>query len=136
MSLDGAPMRYYKVEEWESRLRAVFDRVDEYLEEKYGHKYPLHPARPARGTTSSKAHDGLFNLGASFSAGYGSRRGPGYVVEVRMVTLTRVPQYIRDRIEEEAVERLREELPKEFPDRDLKVERDGPVYKIYGDLHL
>ncbi len=114
----------------------MFDRIDDCLEEKYGHEYPLHPARPARGVTSSKSHDGLFNIGASFSAGYGSKRGPGYVVQVRMVTLTRVPQYIRDRIEEEAVQRLREELPKEFPDRKLEVERDGPVYKIHGDLRL
>jgi len=129
-------MRYHKVEEWESRLKRVFDRVDDYLEESYGHKYPLHPARPARGETSSKAQDGLFNIGASFSAGYGSRRGPGYVVEVRMVTLSRVPRYIREQIEEEAVQRLREELPKEFPDRELQVERDGPVYKIHGDLRF
>jgi hypothetical protein len=129
-------MRYHKAEEWESRLKRVFDRIDDYLEEKYGHEYPLHPARPARGVTSSKSHDGLFNIGASFSAGYGSERGPGYVVQVRMVTLTRVPQYIRDRIEEEAVHRLREELPKEFPDRKLEVERDGPVYKIHGDLRF
>lgn len=114
----------------------MFDRVDDYLEEEYGRRYPLHPARPARGKTSSKAHDGLFNIGASFSAGYGSKRGPGYVVQVRMVTLTRVPQYIRDQIEEEAVERLRQELPREFPDRELRVERDGPVYKIYGDLRF
>lgn len=129
-------MRHHKIEEWESKLKRVFDRVDDHLEEKYGRKYPLHPARPTRGTTSSKAHDGLFNLGASFSAGYGSKRGPGYVVEVRMVTLTRVPQYLRNQIEEEAVERLREELPREFPDRELKIERDGRVYKIHGDLRL
>ena len=129
-------MRHHKIEEWESKLKRVFDRVDDYLEEKYGRKYPLHPARPARGTTSSKAHDGLFNLGASFTAGYGSKRGPGYVVEVRMVTLTRVPHYIRIRIEDEVIERLREELPKEFPDRELQIERDGQVYKIYGDLRL
>lgn len=129
-------MRHHKIEEWESKLKRVFDRVDDYLEEKYGRKYPLHPARPARGTTSSKAHDGLFDLGASFTAGYGSERGPGYVVEVRMVTLTRVPHYIRSRIEDEVVERLREELPKEFPDRGLQVERDGQVYKIHGDLRL
>jgi len=129
-------MRHHKIEEWESKLKRVFDRVDDHLEEKYGRKYPLHPARPTRGTTSSKAHDGLFNLGASFSAGYGSKRGPGYVVEVRMVTLPRVPQYIRNQIEEEAVERLREELPREFPDRELKIERDGQVYKIHGDLRL
>jgi hypothetical protein len=57
-------------------------------------------------------------------------------VEVRMVTLTRVPQYIRDRIEEDAVGRLQEELPREFPERELRVERDGPVYKIYGDLRI
>jgi hypothetical protein len=129
-------MRYHKVEQWESRLKRVFDKVDDYLEEKYGRKYPLHPARPARGKTSSKSHDGLFNIGASFSGGYGSKHGPGYVVEVRMVTLSRVPQYIRDQIEEEAVDRLREELPKEFPDRELKVERDGRVYKISGDLRF
>jgi hypothetical protein len=129
-------MRDFKVEEWESRLKRVFDLVDDHLEEKYGRKYPLHPARPARGVTANKSHDGLFNVGASFSAGYGSERGPGYVVEVRMVTLTRVPRYVRDRIEEEAAELLREELPKEFPDRELRVERDGPVYKIHGDLRL
>ena len=129
-------MRHYKVEEWESRLKRVFDRVDDYLEEEYGRRYPLHPARPARGKTSSKAHDGLFNIGASFSAGYGSKRGPGYVVEVRMVTLSRVPQYLRDQIEADAVRRLEEELPGEFPDRELRVERDGPVYKIHGNLRI
>ena len=53
-----------------------------------------------------------------------------------MVTLSRVPRYIREQIEEEAVQRLREELPKEFPDRELQVERDGPVYKIHGDLRF
>lgn len=129
-------MRHFRIEDWESRLKRVFDRIDDSLEEKYGRKYPLHPARPPRGTTASKAHDGLFNVGASFSAGYGTRRGPGYVVEVRLVTLSRVPHYLRSRIEEEVVEKLREELPKEFPDRELEVERDGPVYKIYGDLRL
>jgi hypothetical protein len=129
-------MRHYKIEEWESRLQRVFDRVDDYLEEKYGQRYPLHPARASRGTTSSKAQDGLFNLGASFSAGYGSDRGAGYVIEVRMVTLTRVPHYIRSQIEEDAVQCLREELPKEFPNRDLKVERDGQIYKIHGNLRV
>ena len=133
---NGRAMRDHKVEAWESRLKRVFDRIDDYLEEKYGSKYPLHPARPVRGATASKAHDGLFNIGASFSAGYGSSRGPGYVLEVRMVTLTRVPRYVRDQLEEEAAERLREELPKEFPDRELRVERDGPVYKISGDLRF
>ena len=129
-------MRHPKAEEWETRLRQVFDEIDDYLEHKYGRKLPLHPARPARGATSSKSQDGLFNLGASFTPGFGSEHGPGYAVEVRMVTLSRVPLYLRNAIEQEVVERLRQELPKHFPGRDLAVERDGPVYKIYGDLGL
>ena len=129
-------MRDYKIEDWESRLKRVFDRIDDYLEEKYGSNYPIHPARAVRGTTSSKADDGLFRLSATPSTSGGSTLEPGYVIEIRMVTLTRVPQYIRSQIEEEAVNRLREELSMEFPDRELKVERDGQVYKISGDLLL
>ncbi len=129
-------MRHPLTEAWEDRLRRVFDRIDDYLEDRYGGKYPLHPARPPRGTTASKEQDGLFNVGASFTAGYGSQHGPGYVVEVRMVTLSRVPYFLRQKIEEEVAELLRRELPKEFPGRELRVECDGPVYKIYGDLRL
>jgi len=129
-------VRHPKVELWETRLRRVFDRIDDQLEREHGRKLTRHPARPAQGATSSKAHDGLFNVGASFTAGFGSRHGPGYVVEVRMVTLDRVPQYLRNAIEEEVAGLLREQLPKEFPDRELVVERDGPVFKIFGDLRL
>lgn len=138
-TLTGYPVptvRHPRVEQWESRLRQVFDRIDDYLEERYGDRYPLHPARAPRGTTGSRAQDGLFNVGASFSAGFGSERGAGYVVEVRMVTLSRVPGHVRERIEEEAAELLRRELPKAFPERHIRVDRDGPVYKIYGDLRL
>jgi hypothetical protein len=127
-------MRHPRLERWETELKAVFNRIDDRLEEKYGHLYPLHPARPGRGKTASKAQDGLFNIGASYSAGFGSGRGAGYVVEVRMVTLSRVPGEVRRRIEEEAVELLRRELPTAFPGRDLEVVRDGNLYKIYGDL--
>jgi hypothetical protein len=129
-------MRHPQLERWESKLRAVFSRIDDHREEKYGHLYPLHPARPARGKTASKAQDGLFNIGASFSPGFGSRRGPGYVVEVRMVTLSRVPAEIRSRIEEEAAWLLRRELPRAFPGRRLEVSRDGNIYKITGDLRF
>lgn len=129
-------MRHPKAEQWESRLRQVFNRIDDYLEERYGERYPLHPARPARGTTSSRSQDGLFNVGASFSAGFGSELGPGYVVEVRMVTLSRVPRHIRERIENEVADLLRRELPKAFPERHIRVDRDGPVFKVYGDLRL
>jgi hypothetical protein len=129
-------VRHPKAEQWESRLRQVFDRIDDYLEDRYGHQYPLHPARAPRGATSRPEHSGLFNVGASFSAGFGSRYGPGYVVEVRMVTLSRVPQGVREQIEREVVELLRRELPGAFPGRNMRVDRDGPVFKIFGDLRL
>lgn len=128
-------MRHPKAVAWEQKLKAVFDRIDHELEEKYS-DYPLHPSRPPHGTTSSPAYDGLFNLGASFSAGYGSEHGAGYVVEVRMVTLSHVPEDVREQIEEEVVTRLEEQLPRVFPNRKLQVLRDGPRYKIVGDLSL
>lgn len=114
----------------------VFDRIDDALESKYGHLYPLHPARARRGATANKAYDGLFNVGAAFSAGYGSEHGRGYIVRIHMVTLSEVPDSMREMIEEEAVRMLRTQLAKAFPKRQLKVSRDGPVYKIHGDLSL
>ncbi len=129
-------MRSARLEKWEGRLKEIFNRIDDYLEEKYGHLYRLHPVRPHRGATSSKEHDGLFNVGSSFSAGFGSEYGPGYVVEVRFATLSKVPRQIREQIEEEVAQILRKELPGHFPGKKLKVVRDGRVYKIYGDLSL
>lgn len=129
-------MRHPKVLAWEHTLKDVFDRIDHELEERYGDRYELHPARPERGATANPEHDGLFNVGASFSAGFGSEHGPGYVVEVRMSTLTRVPRDVRERIEKDVVTLLKRELPRAFPGRELHVKRDGAVYKIHGDLGL
>ena len=128
--------RHHRVIAWEKRLKQVFDKIDDSLERRYGHLYPLHPARARRGTTSNKAHDGLFNVGAAFSAGFGSKHGRGYVVRIRMVTLARVPPRMRGMIEREVVRMLRRELAKAFPKRQLKVSRDGRIYKIHGDLSL
>lgn len=129
-------LRHARALAWEEQLKRVFDRVDHALEDKYGHLYPLHPARPKRGDTSNPESDGLFNVGASFSAGYGSEHGPGYIVEVRISTLSRVPPDVEEKIDEEVVSMLREELAKEFPGRTLHVSRDGHIYKIHGDLSL
>lgn len=129
-------MRHPKAIGWEDKLKALFDRIDDRLEERYGKKYPLHPNRPPRGATSSREMDGLFNVGAAFSAGYGSEIGRGYVVEIRMATPAQVPAGVRRRIEREVAGMIEEELGREFPGRDLKVSRDGPVYKIHGDLSL
>ena len=125
-----------RVQAWENRLKEVFDRIDAALEEKYGGRWPLHPARPARGATSNPEADGLFDLGAAFSAGFGSRKGRGYILQVRMVTLRKVPAEVRREIEADVVEALRRELPAAFPGRDLAVEQDGALFKIIGDLGL
>jgi hypothetical protein len=128
--------RHHSAVRFEKQLKRVFDRIDDHLEDRYGARYPLHPARARRGRTSNREDDGLFNVGAAFTAGFGSELGPGYVVEVRLATLADVPETVRKRIEKEVVVCLRKELPRAFPKRELKVKRDGPVYKIYGDLSL
>ena len=129
-------MRHAKAVAWEERLKLVFDSIDHQLEEEYGSRYSLHPARKPCGGTSNPEADGLFNVGASFSPGFGSHHGPGYVVEVQMATLERVSNKVREEIEERAVTLLREGLKTAFPDRTLDVSRDGNIYKIHGDLKL
>ena len=125
-----------RVEKWERRLKAVLDEIDHDLEEEYAGSFPLHPNRPAHKTTSNQEDDGLFDIGASFTVGVGSQFGPGYALSVRVATLKNVPQTLQDKLEEQVVELLREKLPYAFPDTHLQVERDGPIYKIFGDLSL
>ena len=129
-------MKHPSLVQFEADLKRLFDSIDDHLEEKYGARYALHPSRPPRGRTSNKAQDGLFNVGASFTAGYGSRYGRGYVVQVDMVTLERVPPDVREMIEQEAADLVNEKLTYYFPGRDLQVARDRNVFKIYGDLRL
>jgi hypothetical protein len=129
-------LQHSKLVVWERKLKSLFDKIDDALEEKYGKVYPLHPRRAKRGATSDKEQDGLFNVGASYSLGIGSTYGPGYIVEVRLATLRKVPKDMRDQIEDEVVRILKRELPKVFPQQKLTVDRDGNVYKIYGNLNL
>jgi len=129
-------MRHPKLVQWEKQLKAIFDKIDDFLEDKYGGLFPLHPARAPRGSTSNKEHDGLFNIGASFSAGFGSKQGRGYVVEIKMATLAHVPREIREQIERDVIEILDRELENAFPQKILDVTKDGDIYKIHGDLSL
>ena len=129
-------MRHPKLVEWEEKLKMLFDEVDDYLEDAYGSLYPLHPNRAERGATSNKGHDGLFNVGASFSAGFGSKYGRGYVIEVDMVTLSHVPDAVETAIQEDVLVQVKKRLKKYFGDRKLDVDKDGRVYKIHGDLSL
>jgi hypothetical protein len=129
-------MRGAEARRFEKTMKSLFDRIDDELEDRWGESYRLHPSRAPRGTSSNKEHDGLFNVGASFSAGYGSRHGKGYVVEIRMVTLENIPEEVEEDIERYVARRVDELLPEYFPDRDLDVVREGTTYKIVGDLSL
>lgn len=129
-------MGYLGAERWEEPLKRLFDEIDDFLEDNYGARYKLHPARPARGETSSKSHDGLFNIGANFSLGVGSKYGDGYVLDARISTLEDVDPELKKEIEDIVCEQLREKLPRYFPGRELYVDRDGSIIKIHGDLSL
>ncbi|MFW5683934.1 MAG: hypothetical protein ACOC1I_03705 [Spirochaetota bacterium] len=129
-------MRHPRLQEFETTLKRLFDVIDDQLEEKYGHRFQLHPARPRRGKTSNKTQDGLFNVGATFTPGYGSKLGRGYIVQVEMVTLEHVPSDVREAVEQEVADRVNEKLPYYFPHRRLRVDRDRNVFKIHGDLRL
>ncbi len=122
--------------EWEGTLKKIFDEIDDYLEDKYGYLYPLHPARAQRGITSNKSSDGLFNIGAAFSAGFGSKYGRGWVVDVHMVTLSKVPEKIKKEIYIEVTGKLKHLLEEYYPGKDIKVAKDGNVFKIFGELGL
>ncbi|MFZ5950657.1 MAG: hypothetical protein ACOYXC_08125 [Candidatus Rifleibacteriota bacterium] len=124
------------LEKWEERLQDIFDKIDHVLEDKYGHLYPLRPNRPAHRQGVTPDADGLFDLGVSFTVGLGSKLGPGYVFRVKLATLNRVPEELQEKIEDEVLQLLQNELPAYFPGKELKVGRDGKVYKIYGDLDL
>jgi hypothetical protein len=96
----------------------------------------LHPSRPKHGTTSNPEADGLFNIGAAFSAGFGSKHGPGYVVEIRIATLQKVPQKICAEIKEKVFQGLEKRLPEAFPGKELHVSEENGIIRIYGDLSL
>ena len=126
-----------RVERWDAKLKAVFDEIDRELEAVDGLKHvPLHPVRPVAGATSNPEDDGALEIGANYTAGIGSKYGPGYVVRIRVATLEAVPKKAFQMLEETVVEMLNERLPVAFPGAGLRVDRDGDVYKIHGDLSL
>ena len=129
-------MRGARVEAMEARLHAALERVDAELERRHGARYGLHPARQPHGTAARRQYDGLFEVTAGFSAGYGSAHGPGYAVNLRVVTLEHVPPEASEAFEAEAVELLAAEVKTAFPARELEIVRDVHGLKIVGDLKL
>lgn len=129
-------MQHPKSEEWDRKLQGIFERVDHALEDEFGHLYSLRANRPARGQTSNPQMDGLFNFGASFTAGFGSDYGRGYVVDLDIGTWETIPEQQRAQIHDKALDLLKYELAAVFPGRRLEVVEDGPVWKIVGDFNL
>ena len=129
-------MRHPNLIKWEKRLKSVLDDIDVLLEEKYGKEYDLHPARRKHGSTSNRSHDGLFDIRGDFTLGLGSDKGKGYIVDIDLKTLENIPQNIINQIENETIKELKKRLSQAFPERELKVVKDGNVIKIVGDLSL
>lgn len=129
-------MRNPLVEKWEDKLNALLRRVDHTLEKRYGSLSAPHPARPPHGSTANPQQDGLFRVTASFTPGFGSTFGKGYVVQLDTVTLGVLPKKQRAAIEKDAIQLIREGLEEVLPSRGLTVKRDGPLWKIVGDLSL
>ncbi len=129
-------MRHRKAKEWEQRLKTVFDEIDLELETTYGDLFNRHPARAPKGTTSNPEMDGLFNVGASYSAGFGAKLGPGYVVDIHLSTLQRIPEELKEELRDKVQALLKEKLPAAFPSKELHVEKEHHHLRIYGDLSL
>ena len=129
-------MWHPKTIEFDKRLERLLDEVDAYIEDAYGSRYPLHPARPARGATANPQADGLFNVGADFTPGFGSELGRGYLIDIKVATLEAVDGSVRSEIYRAAIRKIEELLPLHFPERELVVRQDGNHFKIQGDFSL
>jgi len=129
-------MRHQKVKQWEKKLKHIFDEIDTELETQYAGRFSRHPARPKHGTTSNPEMDGLFNVGASYSAGFGSKWGPGYVVDIRLATLQPISRHFKNELRNSVQQLLKQKLPIAFPNKKLCVSKDKNYLRIHGDLSL
>ena len=125
-----------KMIQFDNQMKAMLDAVDNYIEDKYGELYPLHPVRPKRNETANPQADGLFSVRADFTPGYGSDLGRGYILKVEMKTLAEIPDDVRQTIFSDAVKKIESLLPVYFPERKLEVKQDKEFLKIVGDFSL
>lgn len=125
-----------RTERMEEALFRALEAADSVMEERYGKSFVRHPARPEHGKSVNRQYDGLFQFGAGFSAGFGSKFGPGYALSFRIVTLQPVPPSFREKFEAEAVEVLKGELERALPGRGLDIVKDSGGWKMIGDLSV
>ena len=130
-------MWHPKTVEFDARMKKLFDEVDHYIEDLYCGKYSLHPVRPPRGETANPESDGLFNIGANFTAGHRTKLGRGYLIDIKIATLDKVDDDIRREIYQAVADKVNELLPLHFPERKLVVNQVMDTkYKIQGDFCL
>lgn len=129
-------MDHPKTVEFDARMKALFDRLDAVLEERHAGRWRPRRNRPERGATANPEADGLFNLGVFFDPGYGSGTGRGYLVEALIAVEGGAGDEERAEIESELAALLEAELPKAFPERRLRLVREGRMLEIVGDLSL
>lgn len=125
-----------KQAELEKTMSQMCIELDGYLEDRYGELYQIHPNRPSRGRAANPNFDGLFSTGTMFTLGYGSQYGRGYIIDIEIRTLQRIPSEKRMEIEQDGINFLREKLSEYFPDRKLSIVRDKNVWKLIGDFSL
>jgi hypothetical protein len=123
-----------KIKEFDDLMEALFHEVDHELEAEWGDAYDLHPVRPAAGVTENPEADGLFEVSPNFTPGFGSDAGRGYLVRCRVRTLAPVSEAVETFLIEQAAIKVKKKLPKYFPDRKLRIVKDGKYFKIVGDF--
>ena len=125
-----------KQEELEKRLDKLCMALDNYLEDQYTDIFPLHPNRPKRGAGANPSFDGVFATSVSFTLGYGSKYGRGYLIVIDVRTLQYVSSAQKEEINNRAFLFIQKTLPIEFPERKLEIVRDGNLLKVIGDFSL
>lgn len=110
--------------------------LDNHLEDAFGGKFSLHPNRLKRGAGSNPSFDGLFSTSCSFTLGFGSETGRGYIVNVDVRTLDQVAPAQKEEIREESLRFLSDNISKYIPGRELKIVTEKNIMKIVGDFSL
>jgi hypothetical protein len=128
--------QHAKLRAFENQLKALFNEVDHQLEDRWGNLYSVHPNRPRRGETADPEMDGLFEVAPDFTPGIGSEMGRGYIISLRVATLDRLDHERYEALMQETADIVKALLPRYFPERDLRVVRDGSRFKIIGDFSL
>jgi len=125
-----------KLRAFDAQLRSLFAEVDRRLEDRWGDAFSRHPNRPRRGATADPEMDGLFEIAPDFTPGIGTELGRGYIISLRIATLEKVDPARYEDLMAESAAAIQELLPRYFPERSLRVVRDGPRFKIIGDFAL